>query len=437
MATRYVYSGAGGANDGSSWTDAYTTYGAAITASTGAGDIIKVHYTHSENVAADTTYTAANHIAVLSVDKDSSDALTPMGTASWIGHDASSFSIFMAGAFKVYINGLTFRLAAGSIDSLSIATADGGQYHLENCYLWLGNNNTSSAMYFGSGAAAPNGYVRCTNTTLRFGATGQSARIRASVDFEGCTVSSAGSAPTNLFTDGLGGALVRWTGGDISHLGSNAIIGSHASGPTRYEFAQTKFGTSYTLIAASLSPANLGNAEVVAWDCHSGDTHGIVGHANAFGTMTSDTGIYFTSGAAGQSWKIVTTANCTFYTPYVSPWMSLWNETLSSMTPAVEILRDGSATAYQSDEVWAEFMAKVTSGSTQSTFYSDRMAPGGAAADQAAGAGTGSWTGESGTAWSGKCDSGSAITPAEIGDIMVRIAVGEASSTVYVNPEPA
>lgn len=436
MTIRYVYSGAGGANDGTSWTDAYATYGAAITASTGAGDVILVHYTHSENVSADTTYTAANHIAVISVDKDNSDAPTPMGTGAWIGHDSSSWSLLMAGAFRVYIYGVTFRVAAGSIDSISIATADGGHYHLEDCYLWLGNNNGSSAIYAGSGAAAPNGYVRFSGCTFRFGAAGQSLRVRSAIDFEACVVASAGTAPTNLFNDGLGGTLVRWVGGDISRLGSNAIVGSHANGPTRYEFSQAKFGTSYALLASSLTPANLGNAEVWAWDCHSGDTHGIVGHANALGTMVSDTGIYFTAGAAAQSWKIVTTANASLYTPYVSPWIGKWNTTLSSMTPALEILRDGSATAYQNDEVWAEFMAKVTSGSTAGTLYRDRMALGGSAADQATGAGTGSWTGEGGTAWSGKCDSGSAFTPAEVGEILARIAVGEPSITVYVHPVP-
>ena len=51
-----------------------------------------------------------------------------------------------------------------------------------------------------------------------------------------------------------------------------------------------------------------------------------------------------------------------------------------------------------------------------------------------AGAGLGSWTGEGGTAWSGKADAGS-ITPAESGAIRGRWVVGEPSITVYVDPQ--
>jgi hypothetical protein len=120
--------------------------------------------------------------------------------------------------------------------------------------------------------------------------------------------------------------------------------------------------------------------------------------------------------------------------------VSFYNTGTSGITPRFEILRDGSATAYTDAQVWGEFSAKVTSGSTQATFYNDRQAladwaAGTTASDQAAGAGLGSWTGESGTAWSGKVDSGSTITPAENGHIRGRVVVGVASSTFYVNPQ--
>ena len=74
MTTFYVNSGAAGTNDGTSWTNAYTAFGSAVTAATGDGDIIKVHVAHAEALAADTTYTFANNVIVICVDKDSSDA---------------------------------------------------------------------------------------------------------------------------------------------------------------------------------------------------------------------------------------------------------------------------------------------------------------------------------------------------------------------------
>ena len=113
----------------------------------------------------------------------------------------------------------------------------------------------------------------------------------------------------------------------------------------------------------------------------------------------------------------------------------LFRSSISSITPYFEILRDSSATAYKDDEVSAEFAVKVTSGSVQGTLYSDTATLLAAGADQAAGAGLGSWTGENATAWSGKADSGTSLTPAENGEIIGRLVVGKAGSTVYVNPQ--
>ena len=93
MATWYVNSAAAGTNAGTSWTNAYTAFGSAVTAATSDNDVILVHYTHQESLVSDTTYTfAAANIQVYSVDKDSSDALTEMGTGGWIPTSASTVS---------------------------------------------------------------------------------------------------------------------------------------------------------------------------------------------------------------------------------------------------------------------------------------------------------------------------------------------------------
>lgn len=204
--------------------------------------------------------------------------------------------------------------------------------------------------------------------------------------------------------------------------------------PGSVVFSQCKLGANVTILATQ-TPANKSSGAAYVFDCSSGDTHTFMGYYDAFGSCVSDTGIYYTTGAAAQSWKIVTTANCSYYTPFVSPFVDFYNTGTSSITPRFEILRDGSTTAFQDDEVWGEFFVKTTSGSTQSTESSDRMTLLGTPANQATGAGTGSWTGEAGSAWSGKIDSGSAVTPAESGHIRGRVVVGEPSITVYVDPQ--
>jgi hypothetical protein len=132
---------------------------------------------------------------------------------------------------------------------------------------------------------------------------------------------------------------------------------------------------------------------------------------------------------------VASSANANFYSPYVTPWIPVYHDGTSAITPALEILRDGSATAYQDDEVWAEFSYQGTASSTRSTIVSDRMALLGTAANQGTGAlAAGDWTGEGGTAWFGKLEPAS-ITPAEIGHLSARVCVGEPSITVYVDPQ--
>jgi hypothetical protein len=100
----------------------------------------------------------------------------------------------------------------------------------------------------------------------------------------------------------------------------------------------------------------------------------------------------------------------------------------SAITPRIEVLRDGSATAYDNDEVWAEFSYQGTTGFTLSTIVNDRMTPLGTAADQTASSLDASgWTGEhaSDNAFM-KLESGS-ITPAEIGHLRARVLELEAA----------
>lgn len=442
MATYFLWSGATGTGSGANWTNAFTTYTAALAAATLADDIIKVHKTHTEELATDTAYTHQNHIEVICVDKDASDALATMGTSAWIGHSTSNRGIEMRGAFRVYLYGVTFRIAGSTGDSMQLAQSDGAHFVYENCYLWIGNTNAASL--FTAGGTDAQAFLHLKNSTLRFGATTQSLRANAKVLMEGGSVSPDGSAPSAFVTftqNDPAGCTFDAIGVDLSHLGSNNLAGNATTSAAVVRFSQCKLGTSFVLLATQTN-LNRSSAEVYIFDCASGDTHGLFGYANAMGSVVNDTGIYFTSSpnsvmtgasATPSSWKIVTTPNCSLYTPFETPWLGYYNSTLSAITPYVEILRDGSATAYQDDEVWLDVMAKTNSGSTQSSLTTDRMTLLGTPANQDAGAGLGSWTGESGTAWSGKLQVAS-LTPAEVGHIQARIVVGEPSVTVYADP---
>lgn len=442
MATYYVNSGAGGANTGGSWTDAYLTFAQAITSATTNGDVIKVHKAHTEELGVDTVYTTGANIAIISVDKDASDAPTAMGTAAWIGNSTTNRSVSIVGGNKVYIYGLTIRTAGTTIESINIG-ADGMHAEIEECYLWCGNTNASADIKLGAVAAnSLNTYVKAKNCTFRLGATTQSINIRAQVDIIGGSISSAGSIPATVFAPSSasdsGGSSLECIGFDASHAGSGYLVGDGENISFVATFTGCKLGASYVPLAPQTN-TNKSSAQVWIFDSSSGDQHYHLVYSDALGDLTVSTSIYANDGASYDgtnhySWKIVTSAASSYYTPFVSPWIEKYHSATSAITPYIEILRDGSATAYQDDEVWAEFGCKTTTGSTIMSFSNDKMALLGSAANQTTGVGASGWTGENATAWFGKCVAPASITPAEIGMLMSRVIVGEPSITVYVDP---
>lgn len=435
MATYYVYSGAAGANNGSSWTDAYTTFASAVTAATTSGDIILVHKTHQGTLAATTIWTLAAGVHVYVVDKDASDALAIMGTGGWIG-GTGNFAVTLNGAGYHHVYGLTIRNGGTSNRDVTIGDSDEAHWEMEDCFYWTDNTSTGVSVIFGHDNADT--LVRLVRPTFRFGAA-QRIEVRARLEIYGGSISSAGSVPAYVFSQQFVANDTRKMsvyveGFDASYAGSAPLFneaGEAATGAAY--FVRCKLGSGYAMLNTARTMGN--GIDVFVFDSATDDTHTVLGHQNALGSTVIDTSIYVTADSEALSWKVASSANANFYKPYRSPWIDRYNaDVATSIQPYIEILRDGSTTAYQDDEVWAEFTAKQTSGFPISTLLTGRMTHFGAPSNHSAGTGTGNWTGESGSAWSGKLQAPSSFTPAEIGHIRGRICIGEPSTTVYASP---
>jgi hypothetical protein len=438
--TLYYVASDGDNSDGLTWAKAFTTFAGAVTAATGDGDTIYVDQGFTDTLSAAATYTFGNNVNVICSNDKSNEppqTLGTMGVNNWIGHDSSTRTIDVNGAYRVFISGLTFRIAGSSSASMTIGSSDGAHLELENCYLWLGTTGTGNIIIGGS-ASSSNNYINLSNTTFRFGATGHGITNHSNSSFLGCVISSDGSTPSVLLKASSSGCLIQCVGCDLSVV-TGTLIASQTNRATEFQFIHCKLGSGVAILA-SQTPANKSSAHAWLYNCSAGDEHYNLQYHDAFGSTVIDTGIYANNGASYDgtnrcSWKIVTTANCSYTTPYVSPWIDCYHSGTSAITPSLEIVRSGSATAYQNDEVWGEFSYQGTSGFPLATIVSDRKALLAAAADQTTGALDASgWTGENATSWFGKLNPTSAITPAEIGHLRARVVVGEPSITVHVDP---
>lgn len=450
MATLFCASGGSNTNPYDTWAKAATSLQSALTLAV-AGDTVVLQYnavpSGDAELAADTVYTANAGSILVAASNDGGSAWTPtaMGTANWIGNSTANRGVTFTVAGACYASGLTIRTAGSTVDSINIATTANAYVTLENCYLWSGNTSSTANIFLGISSSANQSGAKLVNCTFRFGNASQKIVIRGKVAIQGGSLSSAGSTPpaaipSSLFatTTTTLGTLLDAEGFDFSALSTNNLVGDCPT-PFKATFANCKSSSGFVALATQ-GAGNLSGAEVTLYNTDAGDNHYKFIHANPMGSLVVDTGIYANDGATYDgvnhcSWKIVTTANANFANPYVSPWIDKYNTTLSALTPSLEILRDGSTTAYTDGEIWGEWSYQGTSGYPLAVYVTDRRGLAASAANHDAGVGTSGWTGDTG-AWSGKLNPTSSITPAEVGHLRGRVCFGKASSTVYVDPKP-
>lgn len=436
MATRYVYSGAGGSANGTSWANAYLTMAAAMAAPWAAADVILVASDHSETTAAAVTLTLPTTpgMKILSVNRTT--GVLEVGASVAVTSGANTLAL----GGKGYIYGVSFLSATGTSVSSTLTIGSASTEHalfFESCSLKVRGTNTALTLSIGQISATTNDemFFSLVNCTYSFAATAQSIKVRnARIEIIGGSLDAAGSIPSSLFIGSAAQACdLSVTGADFSALAWTYLMTIPAGvGGSTYKFAQCKFPSGWTGPSVS-SLAKSWSLWIL--DCESGDTHGYFAYHDHLGSAVSDTG---TKIGAGPSWKITTTSECTPAEPFTTPWVDWYNTNLTSMTPRFECLRNnGTATAYDSHQVHAEFQIKMDSGSPRSSRYTDGTDALGTPAAQADGVGTGSWTiASSNSPKSFRCDSGAAVTPVRAGHIRGRLHIGFAvAGTLFVDPK--
>lgn len=439
MADLYIASTGSNTAPYDTWAKAATTPLTAVNAAA-AGDNI---FQHAEvfAISAHTTYahagTDANPVRWICTNDKVNEPPQITATTGKITAVASiGVTIKIRGGVFVY--GLEFETSgpggSGSIQNLGL---DRDVQIFEKCSFRISNDSGNSFIEFGIVAASHNSRVETINCSFIFGGhTSQRISSYSHWHSIGDTFTRTGASDPNTLIGRVGvGDGPTIEGADISALTSDLVTGTSTTA-TVIRFNSCKINAASNILGTNFSAAD---TEVYLNDTSVGDVHSTFEHHTYLGNTTvsevifaNDTDAAKFDGTNGFSIKITGT-NATKATPYKSPWIKRYNDSFSSITPNMEIVRIDSSVAFQDDEVWGEWLTKSNSGFSTTSITTDRMSLLGVPTNQDTGAlGAASWIGEGTGNWYGKLQSPT-VTPAEIGMLSARIGVSSAI-TIYVDP---
>jgi hypothetical protein len=434
MASYYVYSGAAGSNNGSSWANAFTTLTTAF-ATEAAGDTLYVAHDHAESTAAAITLTSSgtstNLTKIVCVDRAGSVPPVSADRRTTAQVSTTGASAINLTGFAHY-DGIIF--SAGSVAStanINVPSASGQALRLDNCSLRLGNTSTGSRIQTG-GAAINAGSIELNNTTVSFGAANQQIIINGVLKWRNTPSALLGTIVNTLMSpQNACGGEVECIGVDFSAAGSGKTIAGALGTATaqKFKFIDCKLNAAVT---ASTVPGARGAQEIDFIRSGSSGVNYTIHSHRMSGVLDEEITIVRTGGASDGTtaiaWKIVTTADCFYSLPFECPPIAIWNDSTGvSVTATVEGIWGGGAVP-NDDDVWLEVEYLGDASSPQGSFVNDGKAD---LLATAAGQTTSSAT------WGGsttKFKLGVSFTPQQKGWIYARVKCAKASSTFYIDP---
>lgn len=356
MTIFYVDDTASGANNGTSKTDAWTSFASAT--GIAAGDDLWVAHTHNESVSVDTTHdfsnaTAANPIKILSRNF-SGDALTKGATLTASNNNLNLFG-------SVYCNGMIIEGA----DDASFG-GESNSAVFEDCTLKVkGNTGGGQLLSFGLG----NGEQTEQSVTLIdtiLDSDNVAVQVRANHCRLQITGGSLGSNVTAAFRSGEG-SNIELLGFNMSVL-TGVVLALNATDWIILKLAGCLIGTGASILSGTIdNQASYVKSHHVRIGTDADPTHEFE-EFSFQGSVKSETGVYVTTDGATDeerstpySHAMVALANKTqeIISPLHGPWMEIFLDGDGSTAKTLTILAKrptGEAAAYQNDELWLEGM---------------------------------------------------------------------------------
>ena len=438
MAIIYLDSSAAGAANGSSWTDAYTSFQTALNNWTTA-DIIYMSHTHDEGsvvAAGNVTYTCAaatdvNPVPVFSVNK-SDDSYTPSAGTNFYTSTPASFAIAIN--FPIECHGI--HLNAKRLDQSLTATGACSRYY--DCTILSPSTSVGDYMYFLNMRCE---FYNCTITNTSTGAMSVYAQTSPHIYFEGCSLSFTGN------TYGLARAASNH-GGNITF--NNCDLTGFSSTQATFEadrYSRIEFNIVNCLLPASFSgsivtdTANRG-FKVTSKLVSSDDAGNLDRYEERHGdgsSIIATTATYRDSGYSGvdqqMSLKVSTSSKINQYIPLEIEYVIYgYVSTTGSKTFTMELVHDYSS-SLEDNQVF--FILEYLGTASETVGTSKTSATGGdfdiLASGNTLASSSEIWTGASGLTKQ-KMSTTATINKAGLYRVKVFVAAYEAGKYIYIDP---
>jgi hypothetical protein len=360
MATYYVDSNAAGAGTGANWANAFTTLNGAFSGKA-AGDIFYVAHNHAQTQASALTLTPPGNITAPNrvICVNSGGSVPPVSadlrtTASITTTGANTMTI-EAGA---HYEGIIFNCGTGATNAHITLGEAFGRVSFRNCqFKKLG---TTAVAY-----AVDSNYscvVSLDNCTFEFGNVGDAISLKGVFEWKNTASAIAGATipTTGLFLiDTPVRAMIE--GVDLSAMGSGSTLFRAAFPACDVILKDCKLGASVVVAGTTTAPGQ----RIMMINCDSSDTNYRSEKYDYQGVLTTETTTVRTGGASNGTttiaWKIDPNANNELDFPFEAFPISVWNETVGSVTVTVEGTWAGGAVPTTAD-IWMDVEYLGTSG---------------------------------------------------------------------------
>lgn len=390
---------------------------------------------HAESTSSNTPYAlviAATFASILVISVNRAGSTPPVAADVTAGASIESTNTLVIDNYvNQYWNGVTFK---GTGNNIVIGNSNSKQNYFTNCTIWLNNSGSTSSIRSNSGSKAV-----FDNTTVRFGAVGQSINTAGATSLELLWVNSptpihaSGSVPTNMFLSvNPVPHLATFRGVDLSLLTTTLFA------PSNLNTSSNKFLLDSCKIASGLTrygtPTNHAADEVELVNCYDSSNF-ISERYTPAGAVTTEFTITLSGGAQDNvgvfSHKMVSSSRSDKYAmPLESFWLDVNNASVgSSHTATVEIV---SSASLNNDEIWLVIEHQGTVGSSLASFVTTQPATVLTAA-AAVTTSTATWNSSPSTPIYQKLVA--TFTPQVIGRVRAQVRLGKASTTVYYNPQ--